>query len=94
MSTTDLTYTGQVDTSAEEVQAQLDRAEEVARRLDPRLVNTQGLVVRAQVVLMPLDTAWNPASTRTVLHGPGVVTYTRYPDGGVTATLSGGVSAA
>jgi hypothetical protein len=29
------------------------------------------------------DTAWNPASTKKFIHGPGAVTYTRHRDGGI-----------
>lgn len=36
--------------------------------------------------LSPGDTAWNPGSTKTLLHGPAVVKYTRHADGGITAT--------
>lgn len=33
------------------------------------------------------DTAWNPASTKHVFHGPCTVTYTRHVDGGVSVSL-------
>lgn len=70
-------YTGQVHTSADQVVALLDQA----ARSHPGHE-------RVQVVLMPLDTTWNPASTKHPIYGPGVVTYDRYPDGAVEAHLS------
>jgi hypothetical protein len=42
---------------------------------------------RASVTLAEGETAWNPASTRSVLVGPAVITYERAPDGGVTARV-------
>jgi hypothetical protein len=34
------------------------------------------------------DTAWNPASTKGDLRGPGRLEYRRYTDGGVTAEIT------
>lgn len=42
---------------------------------------------RAAVTLGEGDSAWNPASTKHVIHGPAVVMYERAPDGGVTARV-------
>ena len=41
----------------------------------------------ATVTLKAGDTAWNPASTKHVIHGPARVRYTIHPDGGVDATI-------
>lgn len=32
------------------------------------------------------DSAWNPASTSSLIYGPCKVLYVRHPDGGITAT--------
>lgn len=33
------------------------------------------------------ETAWNPASTKTVINGPAIVTYTEYQDGGIVCNV-------
>ena len=33
------------------------------------------------------ETAWNPASTKHVIHGPCLVTYEQSPEGGVNASV-------
>lgn len=35
--------------------------------------------------LAPKATAWNPASTKTVISGPKTIIYTEYADGGIEA---------
>ena len=42
---------------------------------------------RAQVVLMPHDTAWSSASTKHRLHGPATVTYLEYVDGAIDTII-------
>lgn len=42
---------------------------------------------RAAFDLGPNDSAWNPASTKHVIVGPALVTYHRFPDGGITAVV-------
>ena len=37
----------------------------------------------ADVLLHAGDTAWDPGSTKRVIHGPGAFRYRRAPDGGV-----------
>lgn len=44
-------------------------------------------IQHAVYYLHPDDTAWNPASTKGDLRGPGRLEYRRYTDGGVTAEM-------
>lgn len=37
------------------------------------------------ITLKAEDTAWDPSSTKRLIHGPAKVTYTEYADGGVHA---------
>jgi hypothetical protein len=47
--------------------------------------NGAGIVRR---ILDEGETAWNPASTKTDLVGPLLVSYRQYPDGGWTASVT------
>jgi len=40
---------------------------------------------RFDAVLLASDQAWNPASTKRLIYGPGVVAYERHADGGIDA---------
>jgi hypothetical protein len=39
------------------------------------------------VTLTGVDSAWNPASTKTSINGPAKVGYRMYSDGGISATV-------
>jgi hypothetical protein len=45
-------------------------------------------IQHAVYYLHPEDRAWNPASTKGELTGPGRLEYRRYTDGGITAELT------
>lgn len=42
---------------------------------------------KCEFVLTVHDCAWNPASTKHLIHGPARVTYERFVDGGVKAEV-------
>lgn len=59
----------------------------VASAFEADSVTFRSGIVRTSVTLEAGDTAENPASTKQVIHGPAVVTYDRYPDGGIDALV-------
>lgn len=44
-------------------------------------------VQSCSLALVGMHSAWNPASTHNTIHGPCMITYYRYPDGGVDAVV-------
>ena len=53
-----------------------------ARWIERRLAKGDRLTVE----LSDGESAWNPACTTCAIHGPVVIHYRRYPDGGIEAT--------
>jgi hypothetical protein len=53
------------------------------------LLSTGRQIVRTKmVVLAKGEEAWNPASTKKRIKGPANLSYTRFPDGGVTVRVN------
>ena len=68
--------------SAHSIDVALDADEARQKALDV-LVRPRTIVGMVAIDLEPGDSAWNPASTKRDIDGPGRVIYRRYPDGGV-----------
>ena len=67
--------------SAHMVEVALD-ADEARQRAIPRKT-PRPVVGMVALDLEAGDSAWNPASTKRDIDGPGRVIYRRYPDGGI-----------
>lgn len=64
--------------------ARLITAEEVSALL---LADSLTRPQTATVTLGRRDSAWNPATTSPLIHGPARVTYRRHIDGGIDAQV-------